>query len=116
MVSTAERARVQAQKDALVLESHLNRLTVRANLSQVWPGTVVTGGAKAGWHPPAQLLPGLVAVAGAAFAGHQRSIGTVLAGITTAARWAVPLYKAWRSYPSAHDNTRRGPGSRLRRT
>ncbi len=114
MVSTTERARVQAQTDALVLESHLNRLTLRANLGQIWPATAVTGGAS-GSTLPALLLPGLVAVAGAAFAGHQKSIGTVFAGLTAAARWAIPLYKAWRRYPSADDNTRRGPGGRLRR-
>lgn len=98
-MSRAARIRAREQVRALVTDSDLNRLTLRTNLTQLTP--FVTGGGGGAFRLPGLVLPAVAAVAGAVFVRQNMGIGALYSGLTIAARWAVPLYRAWKKAGAA---------------
>ncbi len=87
-------ARVREQTRELVIESGDNRRMLRTSLRELRP--VLTTGVHSGLKVQALVLPALAAVAGAALVRRTVGLGALYGGLTTAATWALPLYKAWR--------------------
>jgi len=83
--------RLRDQKFALVIESDLNRLILRADVDRL---TAAPASAPAG-APLRTILPALAAVAGAVLLPRATAAGAVWNRLAAASAWAAPLYRAW---------------------
>lgn len=96
MLGRDELAKLAAEKQALLVESSLNRLALQAEFQNLrsasgWMKTV-TG--SAGKYTPFLLL--LAPVAGFLLARGARGSGSWLGRSFTALKWIAPLYGVWR--------------------
>mgnify|MGYP001766929115 CR=1 FL=1 len=88
---------LNVQKQALLLESSLNRLALQAEL-QRWRSA--SGWVSAATHAPRKLTPlllPLVPLAGFLLARGFRRSGSRLSWLLAAVKWVAPLYQLWRT-------------------
>ena len=88
---------LNVQKQALLLESSLNRLALQGEM-QRWRSTA--GWVSAATHAPRKLTPlllPLVPLAGFLLARGFRRSGSRLSWLLAAVKWVAPLYQLWRT-------------------
>jgi hypothetical protein len=103
-----ELEKLAAQKQALLVESSVNRLALQAELQNLRSATAwlkpLTGGA--GELAPRLLL--LAPIAGFLLARLSRGSGSWLSRAATAAKWAGPLYGLWKRFAAARRHSEPG--------
>ncbi len=99
MLGRAELEKLQVQKQALVLESSLNRLALQAEFEHLRSATtwMRTATSSAGKVTPLLLL--LAPLAGFLLArGASRPSGSWLSRAVSALRWVASLYGLWQQF------------------
>ena len=86
------------QKQALLLESGLNRLALKAEIQSLRATTSWVGEATRASREFAPLLLVLAPLAGFLLARGSRRPDSWLNRVAGAAKWIVPLYRLWRSF------------------
>ena len=107
MFGRKELENFRLQKQALVLQSGLNRLTLRLELQQLRSATAwMTGAARA----PRQLAPLWIVLAPLAgfflVRSFRRRPASLLNRLAAAAKWIGPLYKLWQGFSAGR---KKGP-------
>ena len=101
MFGRQELEKLRLQKQALVLESGLNRYALRAEVEQVRSAVDwMTGAAQA----PRRFAPFLVILAPLAGFLAVRSLRrpeSLFSRLASAAKWIGPVYSLWRGYTAA---------------
>ena len=101
MLGREELDRLNVQKQALVLESDLNRLALRAELQSLRSATAWVGTATRTSREFTPLLLLLAPLAGFLVARGFRRTGSWLSRVATAVKWIAPLYQVWKSFSPA---------------
>lgn len=101
MFGRKELADLRLQKQALLLQSGLNRLQLQLELQQLRSSTAwMTGAAR----PPRQLTPllvGLASLAGFLLIRRFRRPDSWLNRLAAVAKWVGPLYTLWQRFSAA---------------
>jgi hypothetical protein len=88
--------RLALQKQALVLESGLNRLALQAEIQGLRSATAWVGKATNASRTLAPLLAVLASMAGFLFARGSRRSASWPSRIVGLAKWVLPLYRLWK--------------------
>jgi len=100
MAAAKELARLRLHKQALLLESDLNRLALRAEWEQLRAATAHASDPMVAWRKISPWLPLLAPLAGFLAVRTLRRPGSVLGGVISAVKWIQPLYSLWRRLAS----------------
>ena len=100
MYRRQELERLRQYKQALVLESGLNRLALQAEVRNLCSATTRLTGALSPPRAVAPLLLLLPVLAGFWFVRGRP--GSWLRRLVSLAKWAVPLYRLWRSFSNKY--------------
>ena len=98
MVGGQEVGSRQLHKQALILESDLNRLALQAEYQSLRDATVRVSQVTQAWRRLAPWVLLLAPVAGFLTIRSVRQPGSVIGRIGSALKWAQPLYSLWRGY------------------
>ena len=90
--------RLHLQKQALLLESGLNRLALQAEIQSLRSATSWVGDATRASREFAPLLLVLAPLSGFLLARGSRRSGSWFSRVAAAAKWIVPLYRLWKSF------------------
>ena len=89
---------LQQKKQALVLESGVNRVTLAAELERL---RSATGRASGALRSPRKLaVPAAILAAAAGFLFTRRRTRSLIRSAVWAAKWGVPAYRLWKSFSS----------------
>ena len=94
MLGRKELANLDLQKQALLLESGLNRVTLQAEFQSLRSVSAWVTGASRELAP---LLAVLALLAGFLLARGSRRSDSRLSRLMALAKWVVPLYRLWKS-------------------
>ena len=97
MLGREELDRLSLQKQALVLESGLNRLALQAEIRNLRSPTAWVGKAAQASRKLAPLLAVLASVAGFLFARGTHRSASWTSRIVGAVKWILPLYRLWKA-------------------
>ena len=105
MLGREELERLAAEKQALLVESSLNRLALQAEFQNLRSasGWMKAAAGGAGRFTPLLLL--LAPVAGFLLARRARGSGSWLGRSVTALKWIAPLYGVWRGFSGRRRKT-----------
>jgi hypothetical protein len=97
MLGREELARLDQQKQVLLLESGLNRLTLQAEFQSLHSATAWVRDVKGASRELAPLLIVMAPLAGFMMARRSRRPDSWLSRLMTMAKWVAPLYRLWKS-------------------
>ena len=98
MLGRKELAKLDRQKQTLVLESDLHRLALRAEIQSLHSATAWMGEATSLSRELSPLLVVLAPLAGFLLARGSRRADSWLSRLITLAKWVAPLYRLWKSF------------------
>ncbi|HOX55838.1 MAG TPA: hypothetical protein P5205_03840 [Candidatus Paceibacterota bacterium] len=101
MLGREELDKLAAQKQALLVESSLNRLAWQADFQHLRSATVWMKAASGGVGKASPLLLLLAPLAGFLLARRSRPSGSWLSRALATLRWIAPLYGVWKRYSAA---------------
>jgi hypothetical protein len=93
--------KLTVQKQALLLESGLNRLALQAEIQRLRSGTAWAGEATRASRQFAPLLLLLAPLAGFLLARKGRRTDSWLSRLAAAVKWIAPLYQLWKRFSPA---------------
>ncbi len=97
MLGRKELASLETQKQVLLLESGLNRLTLQAEFRSLRSATAWVSDVASASRELAPFLMVLAPIAGFLFARGTRRRGSWLSRLMEYAKWAAPAYRLWKS-------------------
>jgi hypothetical protein len=97
--------RLKLQKQALLLESDLNRATLQAEARSLQSATAWVSEATSVSRQLAPLLLVLAPLAGFLFARGTHRSGSWFARAAGAVKWIIPLYRLWKSFVAGRKET-----------
>jgi len=98
MVGRKELARLDVQKQALLLESSLNRVALQAEVRHLRSATAWMGEAATVSRELTPLLVFLAPLAGLLLATGSYRAGTWLSRALNIGKWLARLYRVWKSF------------------
>ena len=98
MLGRKELTNLDLQKQALVLESRLNRFALQAEVQSLRSATSWVNDVTGASRELAPLLVVLAPIAGFLLARGSRRSDSWLSRLMAMAKWAVPLYRLWKSF------------------
>lgn len=101
MFGRTELNRLDLRKQALVLESDLNRFALQAEFRNLHSATTWVGELTQKSRGFAPLLLVLAPLAGFLLSRGSRQAHSWLSRVSAAAKWAIPLYRLWKSYSAS---------------
>ena len=108
MLGREELEKLNLQKQALLLESSLNRATLQAEIRRLRSATTWVREATSVSREFAPLLALLAPVAGFLVARGARRSAPWFRRIVTAVKWVGPLYSLWRRFVPGRNETETG--------
>ena len=108
MLGRKELANLDVQKQALLLESSMNRLALQAKVQSLRSATAWLSDAKGVSRELAPLLVVLAPIAGFLFARGSRRPDSWLSRLMALAKWGVPLYRLWKSFTARRSEPETG--------
>ena len=108
MLGRKELEKLNLQKQALLLESSLNRAALQAEIRSLRSATAWVREATSLSRELTPWLTLLAPVAGFLVARGTRRSGSWLSRILTAAKWIGPLYGLWRRFAPAGNDSQAG--------
>ena len=108
MLGRKELDKLNLQKQALLLESSLNRAALQADIRRLRSATTWVREATSVSREFAPLLAFLAPVAGFLVARGVRRSAPWFRRIVTAVRWVAPLYGLWRRFAPGRNQTEAG--------
>ena len=103
MLGRKELAKLELQKEALLLESGLNRLACQADFQNLRSATAWVSEVAQASRGLSPLLLVLAPFAGFLLARGSRQSDSWLSRIMAAARWIGPLYGLWKSFSATRE-------------
>ena len=101
MLGRKELDKLSLEKQALLLESDLNRLALQAEVRDLRSATAWLSAATHASRGAKPLLLVLAPIAGFLLSKVSRRPGSWSSRVATAARWIAPLYPLWKSFSSS---------------
>jgi hypothetical protein len=98
MLGRRELAELDLEKKALLLESSLNRVTIRAEIRNLRAATAWMGEAASVSRELAPLLVFLAPLAGILMATGSLRAGAWISRAINLGKWVAKLYQLWRSF------------------
>ena len=110
MLGRKELEKLNLRKQALLLESSLNRAALQADIQRLRSATTWVRGASSVSRELTPWLTFLAPVAGFLMARRVRRSRSWFGRIITAAKWAGPLYGLWKRFaPVGHETEPENP-------
>ncbi len=100
MLGRKELASLDQQKQALLLESGLNRVALQAQIQSLRSATAWVSEAASLSRELTPLLFVLAPIAGFLLTRRRQRPGSWLSRVITLAKWMGPLYRVWKSFAS----------------
>lgn len=97
MLGRKELAELSLQKEALLLESSLNRVALQAELQNLRSATAWMSGVTGASREFAPLLAFIAPLLGLLLARGSRRSDSWLSRLAAMAKWIPPLYRLWKS-------------------
>jgi hypothetical protein len=98
MLGQKELVSLELQKQALLLESGLNRVALQAEIQRLHSATAWVSDVAGASRELTPLLVVLAPLAGFLFARRSRRPDSWLSRVAALAKWVGPLYRLWRSF------------------
>ncbi len=108
MLGRKELASLDQQKQVLLLESGLNRVTLQAEVQSLRSATAWVSGVTGASRKLAPLLTVLAPLAGFLLARGSRRPDSWLSRLMTLAKWVPPLYRLWESFSARRSEPKAG--------
>ena len=108
MLGRKELANLDLQKQALLLESGLNRVALQAEIQSLRSATAWVSDVTSASRELAPLLVVLAPLAGFLLARGSRRPDSWLSRLMTLAKWVAPLYRLWKSFSARRSEPEAG--------
>jgi hypothetical protein len=108
MLGRKELANLDLQKQALLLESGLNRVALQAEVQSLRSSTAWVSNVTSASRGLAPLMVVLAPLAGFLLARRSRRSNSWLSRLMALAKWAVPLYRLWKSFSARRSEPEAG--------
>jgi hypothetical protein len=108
MLGRKELANLDLQKQALLLESGLNRVTFQAEVHSLRSATAWVSDVTSASRELAPLLIVLAPLAGFLLARGSRRQDSWLSRLMALAKWVAPLYRLWKSFSARRSEPEAG--------
>jgi hypothetical protein len=108
MLGQKELASLDEQKQVLLLESGLNRVTLQAQVRSLRSATAWMNGVTSASRELAPLLVVLAPLAGFPLARGSRRPDSWLSRLMTLAKWVPPLYRLWEGFSARRSESKAG--------
>jgi hypothetical protein len=108
MLGGKELANLDLQKQALLLESGLNRVTLQAEVQSLRSATAWVSDVSSTSRELAPLLVVLAPLAGFFLVRGSRRQDSWLSRLMALAKWVAPLYRLWKSFSASRGEPEAG--------
>jgi hypothetical protein len=108
MLGRKELADLDLQKQALLLESDLNRVTLQAEVQSLRSATAWVNDVTSASRGLAPLLVVLAPLSGFLLARGSRRSDSWLRRLMALAKWVAPLYRLWKSFSARRSGPEAG--------
>lgn len=111
MFGRQELARLHLQKQALVMESDLNRFVLQNEYRNLRAATAWIGDARSAWHKLRPLLYLLAPLLGFLAVRGARRSESRWGGLAAIVKWIQPIYTLWKNFSRSPEEPNRDPAA-----